>query len=85
MKLRPIIRMAALGSLVLSMTIVACGGDDDGGSSSGSSSSNCDSKHQCLNGACECTTSGKEGTSCCDPDDCGNDSDNCSDKCEVCD
>jgi hypothetical protein len=86
MKRRPLLRLAAFGSLIFTMTFIACGGEDDGGTSSSgkSSSSQCDSTHSCLNGACECTTSGKEGTACCDPNDCGSDADNCTDKCEVC-
>ncbi len=67
---------------------VACddeGGDDDDSSSSSSSGSNCSSTRECLNGVCECTTSGKEGTACCDVDDCGGDDpNNCPDKCQVC-
>ena len=40
----------------------------------------------CSGTTCECTTSGKEGTSCCDPDDCGtDDSNNCEEVCKVCD
>jgi hypothetical protein len=81
MKLRTFVGIAVLG-----LAMYACGSDDEGsGSSSGSSSSDCQSGFDCLNGACQCTTSGKQGTSCCDPDDCGDDSDNCDDKCEVCD
>ena len=79
-----------IGALGLAMAALACsgddGGDDDGSSgsgSTGSSSSNCASDWECLNGACQCTTSGKQGDSCCHPDDC-NDSSNCDAACEVC-
>lgn len=79
-----------VAAFILALT-PACGGDDeggsgndDGGSTTGSSQSQCDSSHDCVGGSCECTTSGKQGQSCCDPDDCGDDANNCNDACEVC-
>ena len=73
-------------ALALSTGTTACGGDDGGGGGDGGSSSqSCTHEYQCTNGACECKTSGKSGTSCCDPDDCGEDnSNNCEKVCEVC-
>jgi hypothetical protein len=84
--------LAPLGAALALALTPACGGDDSGGgngseddsgSTSGSSSS-CSGSFDCVGGSCECTTSGKEGQSCCDPDDCGSDSNNCDDVCEVC-
>jgi hypothetical protein len=69
----------------------ACGGDDDGGgdgeessSSSSGSSSQCSSSYDCVGTSCECTAGSKQGQSCCHPDDCGSDSNNCQDVCEIC-
>lgn len=45
-------------------------------SSSSSSNSSCESFHECVNGVCECTTPGLEGTSCSE--------DSCESQCEVC-
>jgi hypothetical protein len=69
----------------LTATAIAACGDGNSGSSSSSGDSKCDSSFDCLGGSCQCTTEGKQGSACCDPDDCGDDSDNCDDKCEVCD
>jgi len=86
--------IATLSAALLIALTPACGGDDEGGSGSGddggstsgsSSSSQCDTGHDCIGGSCQCTTSGKESQSCCDPDDCGaDDPNNCVDVCEVC-
>ena len=70
------------------------GGDDDadGNSSSnssetsGSSSSQqtCDSKHSCINGACQCDAGPQQGQSCCDPDDSSCTENKCDSFCEYC-
>jgi hypothetical protein len=90
MKLKALTWIATAG---IAIAALACSGDDDGSSGSGSGSgssesttsgsSNCASDWECVNGACQCTTSGKEGNSCCHPDDC-TDSSNCDAACEVC-
>lgn len=88
--------LTTLGVALVLALVPACGGDDEGGSGSGSgaeddggsttggSSSQCTSGHDCVGGSCQCTTSGKEGQACCDPDDCGDDANNCDAVCEVC-
>ena len=53
------------------------GGTNSTNSTSSSSNSSCDSAHQCINGACECTTPGKDGDPCTDEDECPS-------ECEVC-
>ena len=53
------------------------GGDGGGGGQNTSSSETCDSRHECINDACQCTTPGLEGTAC-------TDNDACVDECEVC-
>jgi hypothetical protein len=63
------------------LAAAACGDEEE---TSSSSSSSCQATFECSGGACGCTTSGKQGTSCCDPDDCGTDSNNCNDVCKVC-
>ncbi|MFP4599981.1 MAG: hypothetical protein ACLFVJ_17115 [Persicimonas sp.] len=64
-------------SLALSVSCGDDGGDDGDNNTSSSSSETCSSSHECVNGACECTTSGKEGDACTDDDA-------CEDECEVC-
>lgn len=64
------------------MVLAACGDDEDG-AERGGTDGNCTHSFICENGACECTTTGKEGSSCCDPDDCS-DSSSCEVVCEVC-
>lgn len=52
--------------------LAACGGS----SSATTDGTSCVSTHECVNGVCECTTSGLDGTSC--------NEDSCEDTCEVC-
>lgn len=65
-------RLASILVLVATSALTAaCGSDTgDGGGGSGSTSTNCKSSHQCINGACTCTTAGKDGNSCTDADAC---------------
>lgn len=65
------------------MVLAACGDDSDDTGGSGTNG-NCTFAYECAGGGCECTTSGKDGTACCHPDDCGSDSNNCEAVCEVC-
>ena len=58
-------------------TLVACGGSNSNNNpNNNSNSTTCNSTHQCVNGDCECTTSGLSGTSC--------EESSCEDTCEVC-
>ncbi|NUP07503.1 MAG: hypothetical protein HOW73_15750 [Polyangiaceae bacterium] len=73
--------LALLTSLFAVVVFVGCGDDggddsDDGSEGGSGSSTECSSFHECINGACECTTEGKEGQSCSE--------DTCEDECEVC-
>ncbi len=64
-------------SLLLSailLAVVGCAGEN---SNDDNSSGTCTSSHECINGACQCTTEGKSGNACDDPDDCES-------ACEVC-
>ena len=46
----------------------------------------CRRSFSCGNGVCECQTEGREGTSCCDPDECDEtDPNSCEVVCRVCD
>jgi hypothetical protein len=75
-------------SVVVLLGLVACGDDgDDGTDGDGSSentgagagdSSECVSNSECINGACQCLTEGREGESC------GPTVDDCESQCEVC-
>lgn len=74
-------KLSVLAVLGFALSIFAgplgCGDSGTGGSSAGGgSSTSCESFHQCTNGVCECTTTGKEGQSC--------EEDACEDDCEVC-
>lgn len=72
-------RLASILVLVATSALTAaCGSDSGGSGGSGSTSTNCESSHQCINGACTCTTSGKDGNSC-------TDNDACESECKVCD
>lgn len=59
-----------IGSFLVALSLAACGGDSE------PNNQNCDSQHECVNGACECTTAGREGRAC--------DEDMCVDQCRVC-
>jgi len=68
----------ALSGLLM---VSACGGDE----TPDNSNQTCNSTHSCTNGACACTTSGKDGTSCKANDDTtASDADKCEAKCKVC-
>lgn len=80
------IRMKVLAAVgVAAMFLAVACGDEEGSTSTGSSSSDCERDWECIGGSCQCTTEGAEGTACCDPDDCGDDSNACDAVCEVCD
>lgn len=53
------------------------GGGAGGGGDGGAGEPVCDSSSECINDVCECTTEGKEGVPCSDPD-------SCVAECEVC-
>ena len=83
--------MQRLATALVALTLlrVGCGGSGgssgSGDTSSSSGMSTCLNDWGCVGGSCECTTEGAEGTSCCDPDDCGvDDSNNCDDVCTLC-
>lgn len=64
--------------LVVGMCVlgVACGSDTTG-KGGGSTNQTCNSSHECVNGACTCTTAGMSSTACTDDE-------KCVDECEVC-
>jgi hypothetical protein len=79
-----ILIICCLSTVALCLAFVGCG-EGDSGSYTNSSGQTCEYDYSCENGSCECTNSGREGTSCCDPDDCGSDDSNaCPGVCEVC-
>jgi hypothetical protein len=84
---------------ILALALVPGCSDDEGGSTSGGDGSgsgsgdgsgsgsgsgmNCSTQRECINGACECSTPGREGTSCCDDCD-ASDANHCDTVCRVC-
>lgn len=84
MIIKKTLELCCISIVVACLGLVGCG-DGDSDSYTNSSGETCEYDYSCENGSCECTNSGREGTSCCDPDDCGSDDSNaCPTVCEVC-
>ncbi len=70
--------------LAASAFLVACGATDTTGTGGGGGTS-CSSTHECVNGACKCTSGTKNGSSCCDPSDSScSTSQQCPEFCKTC-
>ncbi len=76
------LRLSLLASAVAA-SLMACGVPESSTSTT-SSSQTCNQKHQCVNGACECTEGPRNGSSCCSPSDSSCTTNKCDTFCRYC-
>jgi hypothetical protein len=72
--------------LAFAFSLSACGGEENSNNNNNQQQQQqtCSHSWQCENGSCVCTSGPRKDNSCCHPDSCGSDSNNCDSYCNVC-
>lgn len=73
----------SLFAAALSLSFFACGAPESSTTTT-TTSQTCNERHECINGACQCTEGPKKGSSCCDPNDSSCSTNKCDTYCKYC-